>query len=78
MARYLVGAIHVEAGYWFNPIPTLLLLLTFPGRFLRSIVLLSGLLLIQYEVQVKIRQFVKINKERLFIGIRGSKAVPDP
>ena len=45
-------AIHVEAGHWFNPIPILLLLLAFSGRFPRSIVLLSGLLFIQYEVQV--------------------------
>jgi mercuric ion transport protein len=45
-------AIHVEAGRWFNPIPILLLLLAFLGWFSRSIVLLSGLLFIQYELQV--------------------------
>ena len=44
--------IHVEAGHWFNPVPILLLLLAFPGRFPRSIVLLSALLFIQYELQV--------------------------
>ena len=50
--------IHVEAGHWFNPIPLLLLLLAFPGRFPRSIVLLSGLLFLQYEVQVALIEVV--------------------
>lgn len=45
-------AIHVEAGRWLNPIPILLLLLAFLVRFPRSIVFLSGLLFIQYELQV--------------------------
>jgi hypothetical protein len=45
-------AINVEAGHCFNPITILLLLLAFSGRFPRSIVLLSGLLFIQYELQM--------------------------
>lgn len=43
---------HEAAGHWFNPLPIVLLILAFSGRFSRTIILLSALVFVQYELQV--------------------------
>ncbi len=45
-------SIHVTTGRWFNPIPIILIVLAFTGRFRRSVVVISIILFVQYELQI--------------------------